>query len=206
MKIMIDSEYLDKLQKGMAVSEDGSVEVGKNLEVDGAITINTGDAGLYLITGDYKLNIYFEGNVLYFSGFKGEEAIFDFNLSSNSIYDQQNGITYLNSTNTKTLFGNKSIVGEGNIDLYRHTITLSTSAGGIDGICYLDWISSNNLKCGSIQDLRTLLGSGVHSLQASNPTGLLFAVVITPSTAEIRPVTSEVLVNIASVSDTVTTI
>lgn len=49
----------------------------------------------------------------------------------------------------KTLFGNKSILGNGNVDLYRHFITLN-------GSLYLNFYSSSNLICDSLQDLTTL--------------------------------------------------
>lgn len=49
----------------------------------------------------------------------------------------------------KTLFGNKNILGTGNIDIYRHFLTLN-------GNLYLDFYSSNNLVCDSLQDLTTL--------------------------------------------------
>lgn len=64
--------------------------------------------------------------------------------------------------NVKTLFGNQSIVGTGNIDLYKHQVKLV-----IDGLlnnveytgnAYIDIISSNNLTVDSLTDLKTLLG------------------------------------------------
>lgn len=56
---------------------------------------------------------------------------------------------------TKTLFGNQSILGSGNIDLYRHHINL---VGRPTGDFYIDVISSKNLVVGSLADLKTLLG------------------------------------------------
>ena len=55
----------------------------------------------------------------------------------------------------KTLFGNKSLVGEGNINLYKHSIK------GISGnsTFYLRLYSSNNLKVNNLTDLKTLLGA-----------------------------------------------
>ena len=55
----------------------------------------------------------------------------------------------------KTLFGNKSIVGEGNINLYKHSIK-GTSG---NSTFYLRLYSSNNLKVSSLTDLKTLLGA-----------------------------------------------
>lgn len=54
----------------------------------------------------------------------------------------------------KTLFGNQSIVGTGNIDLYRHRIHFVQNST----IKYaLTWISSSSLQVDSITDLKTLL-------------------------------------------------
>ena len=55
----------------------------------------------------------------------------------------------------KTIFGNKSIVGKGNIDLYKHSIK-GTSG---NSTFYLRLYSSNNLKVNSLTDLKTLLGA-----------------------------------------------
>lgn len=56
---------------------------------------------------------------------------------------------------TKTLFGNQSITGTGNIDLYKHHINL---VGRPTGDFYIDVISSKKLVVGSLADLKTLLG------------------------------------------------
>ena len=55
----------------------------------------------------------------------------------------------------KTLFGNKSLVGEGNIDIYKHSIKGKSG----NSTFYLRLYSSNNLKVSSLTDLKTLLGA-----------------------------------------------
>lgn len=55
----------------------------------------------------------------------------------------------------KTLFGNQSIVGTGNIDLYKHHIHVE---GRPTGNFYIDFISSKNLAVDSLAGLKTLLG------------------------------------------------
>ena len=55
----------------------------------------------------------------------------------------------------KTLFSNQSLVGEGNINLYKHSIK-GTSG---NSTFYLRLYSSNNLKVSSLTDLKTLLGA-----------------------------------------------
>lgn len=60
----------------------------------------------------------------------------------------------------KTLFGNKSIVGSGNIDLYQHVIKIT--GGDVpysDCYAYLTIVSSKNLNVDSLTDLKTLLGN-----------------------------------------------
>lgn len=64
-------------------------------------------------------------------------------------------ITYTNeeimsTDNVKTLFGNQSIIGTGNIDLYRHDITIMSTLS-------ITVYSSSNLKIDSVQDLTTVL-------------------------------------------------
>lgn len=65
----------------------------------------------------------------------------------------------MTSNNIKTLFGNQSIVGMGNIDLYRHHV--QCQQGSIVGYGHvdIDIISSKNLKIDSLTDLKTVLGN-----------------------------------------------
>ena len=49
----------------------------------------------------------------------------------------------------KTLFGDKNLIGSGNIDLYEHFITLNDTI-------YMQHLSSSNLVCDSLQDLTTM--------------------------------------------------
>lgn len=64
--------------------------------------------------------------------------------------------------NTKTLFGNQSILGAGNIDLYTHFITIDARSDGTNGKrlrAFVKKTSSNNLKVDSLADLKTLFGN-----------------------------------------------
>lgn len=59
----------------------------------------------------------------------------------------------------KTLFGNKSIVGSGNIDLFRHNISFtSTDQDKLVKIRFIV-ISSKDVKVDNLTDLKTLLGN-----------------------------------------------
>lgn len=58
--------------------------------------------------------------------------------------------TFISEDNVKTLFGDQSIIGTGNIDLYNHQLLINDD-------CYFNIISSNGLPIDSIQDLTTVL-------------------------------------------------
>lgn len=60
---------------------------------------------------------------------------------------------YLREGNVKTLFGNQSIYGSGNIDLYRHNIEINVKQSG-ERIAWLNTIliSSSNVKISSLPD------------------------------------------------------
>lgn len=59
---------------------------------------------------------------------------------------------------TKTLFGNQSILGSGNIDLYRHTVFFNSDDDTIHNCCIV-FYSSLNTNCNSLTDLKTILGN-----------------------------------------------
>lgn len=62
---------------------------------------------------------------------------------------------YLREDNVKTLFGDKSIYGSGNIDLYRHNIVIDAEDVWF---CFVVWISSVNTPIDSLSDLQTYIG------------------------------------------------
>lgn len=76
-----------------------------------------------------------------------------------NLYDENTLKTFsiaefaLTEDNVKTLFGDKSIVGTGNIDLYMHYIAINSGSNQ----WYFQFISSNNLKVDSLQDLTALI-------------------------------------------------
>ena len=61
---------------------------------------------------------------------------------------------------TKTLFGNKSLLGTGNIDLYNHDIQISNAT--LTCVCHVGKTSSSNLKVDSLTDLKTLFNFGTY--------------------------------------------
>jgi hypothetical protein len=90
--------------------------------------------------------------------FEYHNPMFDYTFSLPITGDS--GIYQLLASNyVKTLFGNQSIVGSGNIDLYRHNICFtSTNSDLIVKIRFIV-ISSKNIKVDSLTDLKTLLGN-----------------------------------------------
>lgn len=92
----------------------------------------------------------------------GGNAEIDGNLQVNGTIKQGKN-PVLTSGNVKTLFGNKSIYGSGNIDLYQHVIKGQALNGGSWGGGAVEFmitvISSKNLKVDSLTDLKTLLGN-----------------------------------------------
>lgn len=79
-------------------------------------------------------------------------------LIVNLEYDNQRDTLSITNTtedllvadNIKTLFGNQSIIGQGNIDLYVHHLLINSN-------CYFTIYSSNNLKVDTPEKLTTLL-------------------------------------------------
>lgn len=66
-------------------------------------------------------------------------------------------ITLLADKNVKTLFGNQSIVGTGNIDLYRHNVQIRRGTTGSEKYIYTSLYSSKNTPIDSLTDLKTML-------------------------------------------------
>ena len=65
---------------------------------------------------------------------------------------------FLNSTAFKTIFGNQSLVGTGNIDLYKHHVFINFTDGDSNNV-FFDFISAKNVVCDSFTDLKTVLGN-----------------------------------------------
>lgn len=83
------------------------------------------------------------------------------NMVSNLIYDGQDTLsisveneTFLSQDNVKTFFGDQSIIGTGNIDLYRHE--LNFRGNNNTSTITLTYYSSNKLPVDSAQDLTTI--------------------------------------------------
>ena len=157
------------------------------------------NSGSYTFFGDVDGNL---GIGYYKLGSSGEISMIQFlslNNSGISVYaGQDNWVSYVTQYELIDEMNKKQN------KLYRHVITLHANSTS-DGSCRLEYISPKDLVCDSLQDLRTVLGNPqMNSYIASNPSGDLFGVVISPSTAQIKKVGTTSLLNITSVSDTVT--
>lgn len=214
MKIMIPSELIH-------ADENGDAVIGKNLEVGGTTKLNGGFKPIHTYNEGISttINVYTEieysGGYTFFGDVNSDIGVGYYELNSSSeisliqfltladtgisVYTgQENWVQYVTYNELIDKMNNKQN------KLYRHIITLRASSSA-DDTCRLEYISSNNLVCDSLQDLRTVLGNPqMQSYVASNPSGDLFGVVISPSTAQFKKAGTTSLVNITSVDDTVT--
>ena len=155
-----------------------------------------GAAQDYAIIGEYGAN---EGQINEVSGitFGGYPVMSITDGTSLQLFSY-------NSTTNKATFTDYALTNKVQPKLYRHVITLHANSTS-DGSCRLEYISPKDLVCDSLQDLRTVLGNPqMNSYIGSNPSGDLFGVVVSPSTAQIKKVGTTSLLNITTVSDTVT--
>lgn len=118
---------------------------------------------------------------------------------------------FISEDNVKTLFGNQSIIGQGNIDLYRHQLTLNYD-GEYETLSLIVY-SSSNLNVDSLQDLTTLLKPNSNTLYYGNTINALntytFQIIYDNNvwkTGPISEATGKPDNNITAVSDIITTI
>lgn len=116
-------------------------------------------------------------------------------------YLNENAVT---AGNVKTLFGNQSIIGTGNIDLYQHFIQVNNS--NLNIIANLIIYSSKNIKVDSLTDLKTLLGNTFTYPVTSGKMYSGWPTLITEDTLYGTGATSSVSLAGFIFSDTVTTI
>lgn len=210
---MIDDELIH-------ADESGNAVIGKNLEVVGATKLNGGLDPVYSYNDNAgnTFNIYSEIGYTFFGDMNSTNiGIGYYTLDSDDNIDTINFLqvgpdglsVYIGQDNYEQFVDIYKLTDELNTKqnkLYRHVITLHANSTS-DGSCRLEYISSDSLQCRSLEGLRTLLGNpGMGSYVASNPSGDLFGVVISPSTAQIKKVGTTSLLNITSVSDTVSSL
>lgn len=153
MKRMIDNksiDYLNSLKDGTAQFNKISV-VNNDSNEDGIDFTNAIGESSYLHIGADESGFYFER-------YENNNDI------GHVIIEPTRGVyaTGLTDQNTKSLFGNQSIYGEGNIDLYKHYLTINGRIDdNVESSFYIIIQSSSNVDCsstaGATQKLKTLL-------------------------------------------------
>lgn len=170
MKRMLNQKLIDFLNSlGDSLKYESSTntfEIGSDLDVDGNLYIDTG----LIISGDSNnkgssIDLS-DPDYIYLNGVNDKEAYIEFDIFNN--LGVQIGLT---DKNTKTLFGNQSIYGSGNIDLYKHylTINVEDEASNITDTFNILVQSSSNVDCssatGETQKLKDLLKASGSSIR-----------------------------------------
>lgn len=149
------------------------VNFNENIAIDNPapffIQDNASSTGSYLVN-DVLLTQ--QNNILTITGIQTDNNLnnivnFEYNFNEDKLVVNTTQEEFLTEDNVKSVF-NQTITGTGNITLFRHIITITTSS---QDFILLEYISSNNLKVDSVQDLRTLCGNnftlpveGVHQV------------------------------------------
>lgn len=153
----------------VSIGYDNVVSSSNSIAIGNDNYIYAGGYGVGKITIGHRLSNSTDRCVIlgtYASTYDGERFVLgDGESSSNShkyfsiMYKSDGYHMYLDNkevpTKFKTIFGNQSLSGTGNIDLYKHNIKGTSS----NSTFYLRLYSSNNLKVSSLADLKTLLGA-----------------------------------------------
>ena len=179
MRILTPSELIEKLKKNIGFKDNGSVEIAKNLEIDGnVLSLNGGEWGIMpvkVIRDNEKIEDigFIFGDINYYIGEQG-----DINLNAAIFFDTyncefrytnsiailqaesetkiENGILFLTENDyskfSDTLYYPMSLE-KGQRKIYLHSLTLTANAKTYN----ITLQSTNNLKVDSIADLRTIL-------------------------------------------------
>lgn len=127
---------VEGVRQGILISSGGNIRIGRATELGGSSS-----SDYYFEIGEYRFKSWRNGT-------EDEYKFPEIGKIHNLLSDKT----------VKTLFGNQSIYsasGSGNIDLYKHHITLTAFGQEFYG----DFYSSNSLQCDSLTDLKTILGN-----------------------------------------------
>lgn len=119
------------------------------------------NAGAFIVPQiGYNKEIYWLGSDVNLTGSSLAQRTPEGRLRAVAPVDQYDlvNLEYLNA-NVKTLFGNQSILGSGNIDLYNHDIEITGLLDSLPISIVFNRVSSKNIIVDSIDDLITLLGN-----------------------------------------------
>lgn len=149
------------------------VNSNENIAIDNPapffIQDNESSTGSYLVN---DVSITQQNNILTITGIQTDNNLnnivnFEYNFNEDKLVVNTTQEEFLTEDNVKSVF-NQTITGTGNITLFRHIITITTSS---QDFILLEYISSNNIKVDSVQDLKTLCGNnftlpveGVHQV------------------------------------------
>lgn len=135
--------------------------VNKKYAEDNFIPLKDISAGAFIVPQiGYNKKIYWLGSDVNLTGSSLAQRTPEGRLRATAPVDQYDlvNLEYLNA-NVKTLFGNQSILGSGNIDLYNHDIEITGLLDSLPISIVFNRVSSKNIIVDSIDDLITLLGN-----------------------------------------------
>lgn len=146
---------------------DGYDAVNKQYADANYIPLKQISSGAFIVPQiGYNKEIYWLGSDINLTGSSLAQRTPESRLRATDPVDQYDLVNLqyfnehaLNSDNVKTLFGNQSILGSGNIDLYNHDIEITGLDSGTPISIEFNRVSSKNLVVNSINDLITLLGN-----------------------------------------------
>ena len=177
MRILAPSEMLEKLKKNVGFKNDGSVEIAKNLEIDGKLKLNSGFEPIhtYSLEGaDTTIEIYTENllstnqgiSTYIFIGKLYDEIIigrYQYDTAFRTLgamginYLEYDSIVYYaydyNSSISIKSFAIYEDLNTKQDKLTLHSLTLTANSKTYN----ITLQSTNNLKVDSIADLRTIL-------------------------------------------------
>ena len=173
MRILPPSELIEKLKKNLGFKDDGSVEIAKNLEIDGKLKLNSGFEPIhtYSLEGTSKtFAVYFETliaqNTYIFLGEYDNSIIIGFYVRDNVVnefyaigllYTEQSAAYYEYAYGDENV-NKKGLANTEALDfkqdkLTLHNLTLTANAKTYN----ITLQSTNNLPVDSVADLRTIL-------------------------------------------------
>lgn len=158
-----DQKRLEELATEVVYNKDtNTTEIGTNLYVDGKTKLNCLEVlntdrledGITFNNGDRNvMHIGFDGDTIIYFETINEAGEYTDDVVTLTVNAGKGGQNILTNDNVKSLFGNQSIFGSGNIDLYRHQLEAKDAN---DNYIYFNIISSNSLTIDSLQDLTTV--------------------------------------------------
>ena len=175
MRILAPSEMLEKLKKNVGFKNDGSVEIAKNLEIDGKLKLNSGFEPIHtyiLGTTLYSIEVYAEkeyaGTFNFFGTLTSNDGYCQFCFGEYALENDKvveaymvtaeystppSYYSYVANNLTNEILATITRVDSKQEKLTLHNLTLTANAKTYN----ITLQSTNNLKVDSIADLRTIL-------------------------------------------------